>query len=90
MELYYGAKNKDELRKIKEYLEAFEVIQVNAESSQLAVDLIELYAKSHGLNLPDALIAATGIIHGYKLYTLNLKDFRYIEGLALWNHTRQD
>jgi predicted nucleic acid-binding protein len=61
MELYYGALNKDELREIKEYLEAFELIYLDKEISQYAIDLIGKYAKSHHLNLPDAFIAATSI-----------------------------
>lgn len=81
MELYYGALNNVELRKIKKYIEAFEIIQINQEISQLATDLIEKYSKSNNLNLPDALIAATAIICDI---TLNLKDFRYIEKLKLW------
>lgn len=81
MELYYGALNKTELRKIKKYLKAFEVVQINKTISKLAIDLIERYAKSHNLNLPDALIAATAIKLNRKLLTLNLKDFKYIDGI---------
>jgi hypothetical protein len=88
MELYYGALNKADLHKIKKYLGAFEVIQINWEISQLAIDLVEKYSKSHNLNLPDALIAATAIISDMELYTLNLKDFRYINGIRLWAYTR--
>jgi predicted nucleic acid-binding protein len=90
MELYYGALNKDELKKIKEYVEAFEIIYVNKEISQDAIALIEKYAKSNNLNLPDAFIAATSIKRNLKLFTLNLKDFKYIEGLELWNEIIQD
>jgi predicted nucleic acid-binding protein len=84
MELYYGALNKADLRGIKKYLEAFEIIHINHEISQLGIDLVEKYAKSHNLNLPDALIGAAAITYDMELYTLNLKDFRYIEGLKLW------
>ena len=33
------------------------------------------YAKTHGVLLPDALIAATAAMHGCKLYTLNSKHY---------------
>lgn len=41
------------------------------------------YSKSHGLGIPDALIAATAIIEELPLLTLNVKDFRYIDTLSL-------
>lgn len=84
MELYYGALNKTELRKIKKYLKAFEVVQINESISKLAIDLTEKYAKSHNLNLPDALIAATAIKKNRKLLTLNLDDFKYIDGIDVF------
>ena len=87
MELYYGALNKADLRNIKKYLKAFEIIKINHNISSLAVDLIEKYAKGYNLNLPDAFIAATSINYDLKLFTLNIKDFRYIEGLELWSES---
>lgn len=39
---------------------------------------------SHKLSLPDGLIAATAITEDIPLYTLNKKDFRYIENLRLY------
>jgi len=44
---------------------------------------METYSLSHKLSLPDALIAATAISHDLELYTLNIKDFRFITGLNL-------
>ncbi len=45
--------------------------------------LIKKYAKSHSLDIPDALIAATAIVNNFKLFTYNLKDFKYIEDLHI-------
>jgi predicted nucleic acid-binding protein len=45
--------------------------------------LLEEYALSHKLSVPDALIAATALQHNLHLYTLNIKDFRFIAGLNL-------
>jgi len=42
------------------------------------------YTKSHGLAVPDALIAATAIVNNVKLYTLNVKDFKFIDELILY------
>jgi tRNA(fMet)-specific endonuclease VapC len=51
----------------------------------MASDLIERYAKSHSLQIPDALIAATSINHDLQLYTCNVKDFIFIEKIRLWS-----
>ncbi len=83
MELYYGALNKTELFKLQKFISLFEVLALNASISQTATDLIFEYAKSHNLDIPDSLIAATAIENKLKLYTLNLKDFRYIQDLTL-------
>jgi len=44
---------------------------------------MEEYSLSHKLAIPDALIAATAVVNSISLYTLNTKDFRFIEGLTL-------
>ena len=48
--------------------------------------MIEKYAKSHGLHIPDALIASTEICSGMELLTFNLKDFKFIEGIRLYSN----
>jgi len=83
MELYFGALNKRELNKIKKHLKALNIVHFDNDVSELAVSMIESYSKSHGLQIPDAIIAATALSLEIKLFTLNLKDFRYIDGLKL-------
>jgi hypothetical protein len=46
-------------------------------------ELLEKYSLSHKLSLPDALIAATAIVYGIELFTLNLKDFKFIKQVKL-------
>ena len=41
--------------------------------------------KSHKTKLPDAIIAATSLVHGLTLITRNTKDFDNIEGLHVVN-----
>jgi hypothetical protein len=72
-----------ELQRIRKHLRAFHLCPIKPEISDQATVLIERYAKSHGLLIPDALIAATALFNNYPLLTLNLKDFRYIDGLML-------
>ena len=83
MELYYGALNKAELFQLKKFISLFSVIQVCENISTISTELIFEYSKSHNLAIPDSLIASTAISFNAKLYTLNIKDFRYIDGLEL-------
>ena len=83
MELYFGALNKQELFRLKKFIELFEVIEINENISAISTKLIFEYSKSHNLAIPDSLIAATAINENIKLYTLNLKDFKFIDGLSL-------
>ena len=83
MELYYGALNKAELFQLKKFISLFKVIEVNENISSISTELIFQYAKSHNLAIPDSLIASTAISIDSELLTLNLKDFKYIDGLIL-------
>lgn len=89
MELYFGAISKQELTKIKNRLQQLRIIHVDHEISDAATRLIEKYAKSHSLHIPDALIAATAICHRMELLTYNVKDFRFIENIRLYNHNKE-
>lgn len=83
-ELYFGARDKREMRKIKKHLSLLEQTLLDAEITDLFLKLLREYALSHRLNIPDALIAATAIQNKLPLYTLNIKDFQYILGLELY------
>jgi predicted nucleic acid-binding protein len=85
MELLFGCWNKEEVRKIKkEILVNFgEVVQCNEEASLKAMELIERYTKSYGLELADSFIAGIVIAKEGVLYTGNIKDFVYIESLRV-------
>ena len=81
MELYFGALNKSKIEKIKKNLRSIKILHLNESISEIALNLIYSYSKSHNLNIPDALIAATAICYGFNLFTYNLKDFKFITGL---------
>ena len=83
-ELYFGALNKSELRMIKRHLATLPLFPLDSEISLKFLGLMEAYSLSHRLSLPDALIAATALVHQVELYTLNLKDLRYIPELKLY------
>ena len=86
MELYFGTLNKREMNIIKKHLKTLNVVHFDNNVSELAINMIESYSKSHGLQIPDAIIAATALSFEMKLFTLNLKDFRYIDGLNLYKN----
>lgn len=83
MELMVGAKNKREVGVIKKAFKDFEVIEISESISIKAKNLIEKFTKSHGLLIPDALIAATALEFGVPLCTLNVKDFCFIPDIVL-------
>ncbi|MFB0907521.1 MAG: putative nucleic acid-binding protein [Spirosomataceae bacterium] len=83
-ELLYGARNRNELSAITKDLNQFVHFSIISTISKFAVELISKYSLSHNLNLPDALIAATAIYEGKLLYTLNKKDFKFIEDVRLF------
>lgn len=82
-ELYYGALNKVELLKIQKHLNLLHNFSIDNQVSIQFIQLMERYALSHKLTIPDALIAATALVNNVDLYTLNVKDFRFIEGINL-------
>ncbi|RYE29082.1 MAG: type II toxin-antitoxin system VapC family toxin [Sphingobacteriaceae bacterium] len=84
MELIIGANNKTELNKINKNSHNFEVSLINGDIATLAVQLLQDYKLSHGLALPDAFIAATSIITNFPLFTYNLKDYKFIIKLELY------
>jgi len=83
-ELFYGARDKRELRKIQKHLALLHQIPLDAEISARFVALVEDYVLSHKLSVPDALIAATAICHELPLYTLNTKDFHFLPEIRLF------
>jgi tRNA(fMet)-specific endonuclease VapC len=83
-ELYYGALNKAELLKIQKHLNLLNNLPIDPPVSSQFIQLMERHSLSHKLTIPNALIAATALVNGLELYTLNIKDFRFIENLRLY------
>ncbi|ELS02679.1 putative nucleic acid-binding protein [Xenococcus sp. PCC 7305] len=84
-ELYYGAINKTELTRIQKHLNLIHNFYIDQEISAQFIQLMTRYSLSHKLTIPDALIAATVLVNNISLYTLNIKDFIFIEGLNLYS-----
>ena len=86
MELLQGTRNKTESLQLKKKLKAYHIIHFNEMTSRLAIELIEQFRLSHGLLIPDAIIAATAISFNLKLFTYNTKDFIFIPGIRLYEY----
>jgi predicted nucleic acid-binding protein len=87
-ELYYGALNKSELKKIKENLGLMRQIPVTRDISLRFLELMETYSLSHRPGIPDMLIAATALDDNLSLFTLNVKDFQYIPDLKIYKQAK--
>lgn len=83
MELFYGARNTQEVRQLERFIELFSIIHLDLAISNRALLLVKQYAQSHTLDIPDSLIAATAIEHRIKLFTYNIKDFQFIPDLKI-------
>lgn len=85
MELMLGAVNKADMLRITKKLRRFNIALISNEITLTAFDLLETYRLSHGLLLPDSIIAATALIADVELYTYNIKDFKFILQLKLYS-----
>lgn len=83
MELYQGMTNKRELNTMKARIEYYDVVNFDLPTSVFAVELIEKFNLSHNLQIPDAIIGASAVIHNIELFTYNLRDFRFIPNIRL-------
>ncbi|MBT5903203.1 MAG: type II toxin-antitoxin system VapC family toxin [Opitutaceae bacterium] len=85
MELMQGARNKAEQQTIRNFLSSsgFEVLPLSGEVGHRAAIYVESHALSGGLQLADALIAATALECGETLCTGNAKHYRIVKELAL-------
>ena len=84
MELLQGARSKQEAAQIRRSLRQleFRILPLSESIGAIASALIEQHALAHGLQLADALIAATAIESGLQLCTANAKHFRPIRALS--------
>ena len=83
-ELIFGALNNKELSSILKDSKSLNIIPINQSISNRFLGLMQKFSLSHKLAIPDALIAATAIENNFEFFTLNVKDFRFIKDLRLF------
>jgi len=86
-ELIQGSRNKNEQRNAEKLLSKIEFVPLNPQIGVTMFNLMKKYFLSHGLQIPDALIAATAVEEDLTLVTSNVKHYSFIKGLKLddWN-----
>lgn len=85
LELLQGMRNKAELLALKQMLErrSARVLPVTEAITRHAIELMESFVLSHGLQMADALIAATAIERQMPVLTGNVKHFSALTGLRV-------
>jgi predicted nucleic acid-binding protein len=85
LEVLQGMRNKAELVAVKKMLahRAATLLPVSEAITQRAIELMEAITLSHGLQMGDALIAATALDHGLPVLTANVKHFGAVQGLKV-------
>jgi len=85
MELFHGARSLSEMKIIRRFFpdNGFRIIPLNESISHLAVTLIEEHSLRDGLQVADALIAATARETASVLATGNARHFRAVPQLEL-------
>ena len=83
MELVAGFRNATEIKQVQQFLERTSVLPISASVSQIAYGWMQGFFLSHGLLIPDALIAATAFEDGLVLYTKNTRHFEMLPGLRV-------
>ena len=76
-----GAKEDPEQAVLENLLSLFRVVPINNEIARLGGLYRRDYGPSHGISLPDALVAATAFLERAELKTLNVKHYPMFEGI---------
>jgi len=85
LEVLQGMRNKAELVAVKKMLDkrSAKLLPVTEAVTLRAIALMESLTLSHGLQMGDALVAATALDHGLPVLTANVKHFSAVQGLQV-------
>jgi len=83
LELLAGARTQRETTDLDLVLSSYSAIPPSEEIARRAYYLMKTYARSYGLHVLDALIAATAIEEGFTLVSKNRRHFQMISELNL-------
>lgn len=85
MELVQGMRDKKELNNLRQALHAWnaKILYISEEISAKAMFAVEQHFLSHSLQLADALIGATAVVHGIPLLTGNDKHYKIMKEIQI-------
>lgn len=81
-EIRAGIKGREEEQAFELFLSAISHYDVTQPIAKMGGSWVRQFGKSHGIEIPDALIAATATAHHLELKTLNTKHYPMIKDLA--------
>jgi predicted nucleic acid-binding protein len=81
-ELYVGVRNRREQARVESLIARLRVVATSADVARQGGTFRRDY-RSHGLDLIDALIAATARVHGARLVTRNAPHFPMLDDLLV-------
>ena len=84
LELYQGATTRKKLFELNKQLRAYHIIYLNDKISQTAITIKKKYHLKYSILPPDCLIASTALECKFKLYTDNMKDYKFIQGIKFY------
>ncbi|MDR2555030.1 MAG: type II toxin-antitoxin system VapC family toxin [Fibromonadaceae bacterium] len=73
--------NEEDVEQYKKFIENSKIMELCNSVKLKTIDI----RRNHKIKLPDALIAATALVHDFELITRNTKDFENIAGLKIKN-----
>jgi len=84
MEIIKGVRNREHRQQLSKKLNIVHFFPLTPSITTTTVMLLDTYRLAYGLDILDALIAATAIELDTKLFTYNIKDFHFIRELELY------
>lgn len=83
VELLQGVESKNDMKIVERLLQGYEIEWGGESINRKSVEILKTYHYAYGIEVMDAVIAATALLRGYILVTENVKHFRQIKGLKV-------
>lgn len=81
MEIIQGSRSRRELEVNLSFLKNFRIIEIDSKISKTAMSLLKKYQLKYNAKILDTFIAATALNKNKILFTRNIKDFDFIDGI---------